>query len=110
MLTDIYYYWAMLKNAVALDSARLMQADIIVRLNIQALLLVGSAFFSCSETAMFSLFRLDLQRLNRVFAHRRIPRGNKINAVGSTMIKLRFFVSPWPAHCDTELLFPKNQQ
>jgi CBS domain containing-hemolysin-like protein len=62
-LSDIYYYWAMLKNAVVLDSARLMQADMIVRINIQVLLLVGSAFFSCSETAMFSLSRLDLQKL-----------------------------------------------
>jgi hypothetical protein len=63
MLADIYYYWAMLKNALIIDSARLMQADMIVRLNIQVLLLVGSAFFSCSETAMFSLSRLDLQKL-----------------------------------------------
>jgi CBS domain containing-hemolysin-like protein len=63
MLADIYYYWAMLKNALIIDSARLMQADMIVRLNIQVLLVVGSAFFSCSETAMFSLSRLDLQKL-----------------------------------------------
>ena len=63
MLTDIYFYWAMLKNALVIDSARLMQADMIARLCIQVLLLVGSAFFSCSETAMFSLSRLDLQKL-----------------------------------------------
>jgi len=60
---DIYYYWAVLKNGMAVDSAQLMQTDMIVRLGLQVLLLVGSAFFSGSETAMFSLSRLDLQKL-----------------------------------------------
>ena len=62
-LSDIYHYWALLKNFVALDTARLMQTDMIVRLGLQVLLLAGSAFFSGSETAMFSLSRLDLQKL-----------------------------------------------
>ena len=62
-LNDIYHYWTLLKNFMALDSARLMQTDIIVRLGLQVLLLAGSAFFSGSETAMFSLSRLDLQKL-----------------------------------------------
>ncbi len=60
---DIYFYWAMMKNYMAVDLARLMQTDMIVRLGLQVLLLMGSAFFSCSETAMFSLSRLDLQKL-----------------------------------------------
>jgi CBS domain containing-hemolysin-like protein len=37
----------------------------IVRLGVQGLLLCGSAFFSGSETALFSLSRLDLQKLRR---------------------------------------------
>jgi CBS domain containing-hemolysin-like protein len=62
-LNDIYHYWTLLKNFMALDPARLMQTDIIVRLGLQVVLLAGSAFFSGSETAMFSLSRLDLQKL-----------------------------------------------
>ncbi len=53
----------MLQNIMVLDSARLVQTDMIVRLTLQMLLLMGSAFFSGSETAMFSLSRLDLQKL-----------------------------------------------
>jgi CBS domain containing-hemolysin-like protein len=60
---DIYSYWAVLKDFIAMDTTRLMQTDMIVRLGFQVLLLVGSAFFSGSETAMFSLSRLDLQKL-----------------------------------------------
>jgi Mg2+/Co2+ transporter CorB len=63
LLNEIYYYWVGLKNVLAVDSTRLMQTDMIVRLGLQVLLLVGSAFFSGSETAMFSLSRLDLQKL-----------------------------------------------
>ena len=37
----------------------------IARIALQILLLIGSAFFSGSETALFSLFRLDLQALRR---------------------------------------------
>ena len=53
----------MLKSFMAVDSDQLMQTDMIVRLGLQVLLLVGSAFFSGSETALFSLSRLDLQKL-----------------------------------------------
>jgi len=63
IFNDIYYFWEMLKNVMAVDTARLMQTDMIVRLGLQVMLLVGSAFFSGSETAMFSLSRLDLQKL-----------------------------------------------
>ena len=62
-LNDIYHYWTLLKNFLAFDTGRLMQTDMIVRLGLQVLLLAGSAFFSGSETAMFSLSRLDLQKL-----------------------------------------------
>lgn len=60
---DIYYYWTVLKNYLAVDPALLMQTDMIIRLTIQVMLLIGSAFFSGSETAMFSISRLDLQKL-----------------------------------------------
>jgi CBS domain containing-hemolysin-like protein len=49
----------------AFDTARLGDPDMIIRLCLQALLLCGSAFFSGSETALFSLSRLDLQKLRR---------------------------------------------
>ncbi len=47
------------------DSALLAEPDIMWRLLLQALLLMGSAFFSGSETALFSLSRLDLRELRR---------------------------------------------
>ncbi len=37
----------------------------VIRLLLQVLLLLGSAYFSSSETALFSLSRLDLQQLRR---------------------------------------------
>lgn len=49
----------------AFDTAILSEPDIIVRLVLQVCLLVCSAFFSSSETALFSLSRLDLQQLRR---------------------------------------------
>ena len=49
----------------AIDSQRLIELDMILRMGLQMLLLVASAFFSGSETALFSLSRLDLQQLQR---------------------------------------------
>ena len=49
----------------AIDSQQLMQPDMIFRIGLQCLLLFASAFFSGSETALFSLSRLDLQQLRR---------------------------------------------
>ena len=50
---------------LAVDSQRLLQADMLFRIGLQFLLLTASAFFSGSETALFSLSRLDLQQLRR---------------------------------------------
>lgn len=50
---------------LAFDAALLMQADVWVRLVLEAFLLLGSAFFSSSETALFSLSRVDLETLHR---------------------------------------------
>lgn len=54
-----------LSTSLAFDSQRLLQLDMIVRLTLQMFLLMASAFFSGSETALFSLSRLDLQQLRR---------------------------------------------
>ena len=44
---------------------RILQFDMLVRIVAQILLFAASAFFSGSETALFSLSRFDLQRLTR---------------------------------------------
>ena len=49
----------------AFDAARLLEPEIAGRLVLQVFLLAGSAFFSSSETALFSLSQLDLQKLRR---------------------------------------------
>ena len=56
---------ANLSVSMAVDAERLMQADMLFRIGLQILLLVASAFFSGSETALFSLSRFDLQQLRR---------------------------------------------
>jgi CBS domain containing-hemolysin-like protein len=65
ILQEIVQQWAIIKAFFVFDTARLAEPDMIVRLGIQMLLLFGSAFFSGSETALFSLSRLDLQKLRR---------------------------------------------
>jgi len=65
VLNELLQQWVQIKAFFAMDTARLAEPDMIVRLSIQALLLCGSAFFSGSETALFSLSRLDLQKLRR---------------------------------------------
>jgi CBS domain containing-hemolysin-like protein len=47
------------------DLTRVGEPEIVLRLALQVLLLLGSAYFSGSETALFSLSRLDLQKLRR---------------------------------------------
>ena len=62
---EILQYWAEIHAFFAFDTARLAEPDMILRISLQVLLLFGSAFFSGSETALFSLSRLDLQKLRR---------------------------------------------
>jgi CBS domain containing-hemolysin-like protein len=57
--------WAELGSTLAVDPQRLLQPDMIFRAGLQILLLVASAFFSGSETALFSLSRFELQQLRR---------------------------------------------
>ena len=54
-----------LSTVLAMDPELLLQGDMIFRIALQILLLCASAFFSGSETALFSLSRLDLQQLRR---------------------------------------------
>jgi putative hemolysin len=65
ILNEIMQQWAQVQAFFAFDTARLAEPDMIVRLSLQGMLLCGSAFFSGSETALFSLSRLDLQKLRR---------------------------------------------
>jgi CBS domain containing-hemolysin-like protein len=57
--------WMDLSTFFAIDPQRLLQTDMIFRFGLQILLLIASAFFSSSETALFSLSRLDLQLMRR---------------------------------------------
>jgi CBS domain containing-hemolysin-like protein len=57
--------WSELGSLLAVDTQRLTQADMIFRIGLQVMLLTASAFFSGSETSLFSLSRLDLQQLRR---------------------------------------------
>jgi Mg2+/Co2+ transporter CorB len=50
---------------VAVDLQQLLQAEMIFRIGLQIALLAASAFFSGSETALFSLSRFDLQQLRQ---------------------------------------------
>lgn len=65
ILHQLVQHWMAFKDALAFDTARLAEPDMVVRLSLQVLLLFGSAYFSGSETALFSLSRLDLQKLRR---------------------------------------------
>ncbi len=65
LMQELVLYWAEVKAFFAFDTSRLGELDMIVRLSLQGFLLFGSAFFSGSETALFSLSRLDLQKLRR---------------------------------------------
>lgn len=71
----ISQHWHAAAAALAFDGARLAEPDMLARLALQVLLLACSAFFSSSETALFSLSRLDLQQLRR----ERNPRAESIH-------------------------------
>jgi CBS domain containing-hemolysin-like protein len=62
---EISQYGQAVQAFFAFDTARLADPEMIGRLALQFFLLLGSAFFSGSETALFSLSRLDLQKLRK---------------------------------------------
>ena len=65
ILQYLNQYWQSVIDVFAFDTSILAEPDMIIRIGVQLLLLVCSAFFSSSETALFSLSRLDLQQLRR---------------------------------------------
>ena len=64
-LLQLGQHWQSVVEYFAFDTALLSEPDMIVRICVQLFLLACSAFFSSSETALFSLSRLDLQQLRR---------------------------------------------
>ncbi len=64
-LEDLPSYWNQLADLLAFDPALLAEPSMILRLSLQVLFLLGSAVFSGSETALFSLSDVDLQQLRR---------------------------------------------
>ena len=65
LLQQLNQYWQPVIEYFAFDTALLTEPDMIFRLVLMLCLLVCSAFFSSSETALFSLSRLDLQQLRK---------------------------------------------
>ena len=65
ILHELSLAWDRVAAVLILDTARLSEPDMVARLTLQLFLLLGAAFFSASETALFSLSRLDLQKLRR---------------------------------------------
>lgn len=62
---EVIVQWAALKVYFSFDTSLLYEPAMVARIALQGLLLVGAAYFSGSETALFSLSRLDLQKLRR---------------------------------------------
>ena len=65
LLQPVIQYWQSVVAYFAFDTALLSEPDMIARFVLQLCLLICSAFFSSSETALFSLSRLDLQQLRK---------------------------------------------
>lgn len=63
--SQVVEYWEAVIAFFAFDPARLLEPRILVALCLQIPLFACAAFFSGSETALFSLSRLDLQKLRR---------------------------------------------
>jgi len=70
-------YWLGLSEFFAFDAALLAEPSMIFRVTLLFVLLFCSAFFSGSETALFSLSRLDLQQLRR----QRNPQSEALHAL-----------------------------
>ncbi|MCW8928523.1 MAG: hemolysin family protein [Gammaproteobacteria bacterium] len=77
IILEITNLWQAMVTLLAFDPARLAEPEMVLRLTLQCLLLIGSAFFSSSETALFSLSRLELRELRRS----RNPRADTLHAL-----------------------------
>jgi CBS domain containing-hemolysin-like protein len=76
-LITLHQIWAALVSFLRFDPGLLATPEMVFRIALQGLLLFGSAFFSGSETALFSLSRLDFQQLRR----ERNPRSETLHAL-----------------------------
>ena len=76
-LDQLLQSWEAAATFLAFDTARLATPGMVAALALQVFLFLGSAFFSGSETALFSLSRLDLQKLRR----ERHPRSDTLHAL-----------------------------
>ncbi|MCP4406369.1 MAG: HlyC/CorC family transporter [Gammaproteobacteria bacterium] len=74
---ELTQIWATIINYLTFDPARLLEPDMTLRLIVQVVLFICSAFFSGSETALFSLSRLDLQKLRK----ERSPHSESLHAL-----------------------------
>jgi len=61
----LFQYLQLAGDFFRFDPGLLLEPDMLARLGVQVVLLFGSAFFAGSETALFSLSRMDLQQLRR---------------------------------------------
>ncbi|MCF8106032.1 MAG: hypothetical protein K9K64_11150 [Desulfohalobiaceae bacterium] len=55
--------WSRFIDLLTFDPALLRETEMVIRLCLQALFIMGAAFFSSSEAALFSLSRLDTETL-----------------------------------------------
>ena len=77
-MIDLLSNWSSaIVDYFAFDTALLSDPSVSARLVLQIALLCGSAFFSGSETALFSLSKLDLQKLRR----QRHPNSETVHAL-----------------------------
>jgi CBS domain containing-hemolysin-like protein len=65
ILNYLNTFWLQLYQTLTFDTALLSEPEVILRLILQVLLLLSSSFFAGSESALFSLSRLDLQHLRK---------------------------------------------
>ena len=83
-LSQSAVWLAGIADTFAFDSARLTEPDILARLVLQFVLLAASAFFSSSETALFSLSQFDLQKLRR--EHLALLKRNRFRLVSALLM------------------------
>lgn len=62
---ELILIWNQIVAFFAIDPEKLKDPELAIRMILQVLLFVASAFFSGSETALFSLSRLDLEKLRK---------------------------------------------
>ena len=65
IIAEASQLWSAITEALAFEPARLIEPDMMFRIALQVMLMFGSAFFASSETALFSLSRVELRELQR---------------------------------------------